>query len=121
MSNPVAAARRLAQRATAWQALATALVALAFLVKGPLWLLAALVGGGAVVMGGWLAARVALGGGVGPAGVVFARLLAGLVLKWLLVVIAFAAALAFHLPGLPLLAGVVTAASALVLVNSIRR
>lgn len=121
MSNPVAAARRLAQRAVVWQAVATVLLALAFLARGLPWLLAASAGGGAVILGGWAAARVALGGGVSPAGIVFARLLVGLVLKWLLVLIAVAVALASHLPGLPLLVGVVTATSALVLVNSIRR
>jgi len=122
VSNPIAAGRRLAQRAIAWQAVATVLVALAFLAKGLPWVLAVLVGGGAVTLAAWLSARVALGGGVSPAGVAFARLLMGMVLKWLLVLVAIVIALElFHLPGLPLMAGVIAATLALVLANSIRR
>ena len=122
MSNSIAAGRRLAQRAIAWQAVATVLVALAFLAKGLPWMLAALAGGGAVTGAAWLSALVALGGGVSPAGVAFARLLMGMVLKWLLVLIVVVVALAlFRLPGLPLMAGVMAATLALVLANSIRR
>ncbi|MFC5571052.1 ATP synthase subunit I [Lysobacter yangpyeongensis] len=122
MSNPIAAGRRLAQRAVAWQAIATVLVALAFLVKGLPWFLAALVGGGAVTLAAWVSAAVALGGGVGPAGVAFARLLMGMALKWLLVLVAIVIALGlFRLPGIPLMAGVIAATLALVLANSIRR
>lgn len=122
MSNPIAAGRRLAQRAIAWQAVATVLVALAFLAKGLPWVLAVLAGGGAVTLAAWLSAQVALGGGVSPAGVAFARLLMGMVLKWLLVLIAIVIALGlFRLPGVPLMAGVIAATLALVLANSIRR
>jgi F0F1-type ATP synthase assembly protein I len=122
VSNPIAAGRRLAQRAVAWQAIATVLVALAFLVKGLPWFLAALVGGGAVTLAAWVSAAVALGGGVGPAGVAFARLLMGMALKWLLVLVAIVIALGlFRLPGIPLMAGVIAATLALVLANSIRR
>ena len=123
MSNSIAAGRRLAQRATAWQAVATVLVALAFLPKGLSWLLAGLAGGGAVTLAAWIAAKVAFGGGVAPAaGTAFARLLVGLALKWLLVLVAVAIALAvFRLPGLPLMAGIMAATLALVLANSIRR
>lgn len=122
MSNPIAAGRRLAQRAIAWQAVATVLVTLAFLAKGMPWMLAALVGGGAVTLAAWLSALVALGGGVSPAGAAFARLLMGMALKWLLVLVAIVLALGlFRLPGLPLMAGVIAATLALVLANSIRR
>jgi len=122
VTNSVAAGRRLAQRAIAWQAIVTALVALAFLAKGLPWLLAALVGGGAVTLAAWVSAAVALGGGVSPAGVAFARLLVGMAVKWLLVLIAIVIALGlFRLPGLPLMAGVIAATLALVLANSIRR
>ena len=122
VSNSVAAGRRLAQRAIAWQAVATVLVALAFLVKGLPWSLAALVGGGAVTLAARVAAMVALGGGVSPAGTAFARLLVGMALKWLLVLVTVVVALAvFRLPGIPLLAGVIAATLALVLANSIRR
>jgi len=122
VSNPIAAGRRLAQRAIAWQAVATVLVALAFLAKGLASVLAVLVGGGAVTLAAWLSALVALGGGVSPAGVAFARLLMGMVLKWLLVLVAIVIALGlFRLPGLPLMAGVIAATLALVLANSIKR
>jgi F0F1-type ATP synthase assembly protein I len=121
-TNSIAAGRRLAQRAIAWQAVATALVALAFLAKGLLPSLAALVGGGAVTLAAWLSALVALGGGVGPAGVAFARLLMGMALKWSLVLVTLVIALGlFRLPGVPLMAGVIAATLALVLANSIRR
>jgi F0F1-type ATP synthase assembly protein I len=122
VSNPLAAGRRLARRAIAWQAVATALVALAFLAKGLPSVLAVLAGGGAVTLAAWLSALVALGGGVSPAGTAFARLLMGMVLKWLLVLVAIVIALGlFRLPGLPLMAGVIAATLALVLANSIRR
>ena len=122
VSNPIAAGRRLAQRAIAWQAVATVLVALAFLAKGLPWVLAVLAGGGAVTLAAWLSARVALGGGVSPAGSAFARLLLGMALKWLVVLVAFVIALALlRLPGIPFLAGVIAATLALVLAHSIRR
>jgi len=122
VSNPIAAGRRLAQRAIAWQAVATVLVALAFLAKGLPWVLAVLVGGGAVTLAAWLSARVALGGGVSPAGSAFARLLLGMALKWFVVLVAVVIALGpLRLPGIPLLAGVIAATLALVLANSIRR
>ena len=122
MSNPIAAGRRLAQRAIAWQAIATVLVALAFLAKGLPSMLAVLVGGGAVTLAAWVSAAVALGGGVSPAGTAFARLLMGMALKWLLVLVAIVIALGlFRLPGVPLIGGVIAATLALVLANSIRR
>lgn len=123
MSNSVVAGRRLAQRAIAWQAVATVLVALAFLAKGQAAALGVAVGGGAVTLAAWASAKVALGGGAAPAaGTAFARLLLGMALKWVLVLLVLGLALAvFRLPGLPLLAGVIAATLALVLANSIRR
>lgn len=123
MSNSIATGRRLAQRAIAWQAVATVLVALAFLAKGPSPALGVVVGGGAVTLAAWASAAVAFGGGVAPAaGTAFARLLLGMALKWVLVLVVLGLALAvFRLPGLPLLAGVIAATLALVLANSIRR
>ncbi|MBO9716461.1 MAG: hypothetical protein J7507_06530 [Pseudoxanthomonas sp.] len=122
MLNSVAAARRQAARTIAWQVAATLLVALVCLWQGPRWLVAALVGGGAVTLGALVATHVALGGGVGPAGVAFARLLVGMVLKWLWVAAVLVTALAvLKLPGIPLVAGVTAATLALVLAHSIRR
>jgi F0F1-type ATP synthase assembly protein I len=120
--NSLAHGRRAALRAVAWQAAATLLVALPFLVQGFDRALAALVGGGIVTAAGLLAALVALRGEVAPAGIALGRLLAGLVLKWLLVAVALIVALAaLQLPGLPLLTGVVVAMLALVLVHSIKQ
>lgn len=120
--NSVAAGRRLAQRATAWQAAATVLVALAFLAQGPRWALSALAGGGALTLGAWVSTRVALGGGVAPATTALSRLVAGMAVKWLLVLTVFVVALAvLRLPGLPLLVGVMAATLALVPANSFRR
>ncbi|RXR02047.1 ATP synthase I [Pseudoxanthomonas composti] len=120
--NSVAASRRLAQRAIAWQAGATVLVALAFLVQGQASALAALVGGGALALGTWLSTWIALGGGVSSAGVALSRLVAGMVAKWLLVLVVFTIALGLlRLPGLPLLVGLCAAMLALVLANTIKR
>ena len=82
----VATGRRLAQRAIAWQAIAIAVTALAFLAKGGAWALAAGLGGAAIAVGGWLSSVVALGGGVNPSAGALARLLAGVALKWVVVV-----------------------------------
>ena len=78
----VAAGRRLAQRAIAWQAIAIAVTALAFLAKGAGWSLAAGLGGAAIALGGWLSSVIALGGGINPSTGALARLLEGVALKW---------------------------------------
>lgn len=84
------------------------LVALACLWQGLAWSVAALVGGGAVVLAGWLSARIALGGGVETALPALARLVAGVVAKWLvLVVVLVLGVLALGLPPLPMLAAAV--------------
>lgn len=122
MHDPLFAGRRLALRAIAFQAGAAALVALAFLAQSAPSALGALAGGGAVVAGGGIATLVALGGGVQPAGTVIGRLLAGVILKWLVVFAVLALALAgFKLPPLPMLAGVVAATLAFVLAQILNR
>lgn len=122
MRNSLAHGRRAATRAVAWQAAATLVVAVAFLAQGGNHALAVVVGGGIVIGGGLLSAAVALRGEVSPAGVALGRLLAGLVLKWLLVAVALILALAvLKMPGLPLLSGVVVAMLALVLAHSIKQ
>lgn len=122
MHDPLSAGRRLASRATAWQAGATALAALAFLLHGAPSALAAAVGGGAVVAGGAAAALVALGGGAQPAGAAMGRLLAGVMLKWVVVFAVLALGLAgLKLPPLPMLVGVLAATLAFVLVNLLKR
>jgi hypothetical protein len=62
----------------------------------------------ALVAGHLLVAGLALGGGIVPARAAYARLLLGLLGKWLLVVVAIAIALgAWRMPPLPVLAGLV--------------
>ena len=108
MLNSVAAGRRQAGRAIAWQVGATLLVALACLWRGPAWSAAALAGGGAVVLAGWFSARVALGGAVDAAVPALARLVAAVLAKWLVLVAVLAlGVLAFGLPPLPMLAAAV--------------
>src|SRR5690606_24749184 len=72
--NSVAVGRRQAGRAIAWQAVATLLTALACLWWGWKAGAAALVGGAAVLLGGWIAARIGLGGGIDGAVPAMARL-----------------------------------------------
>lgn len=109
MHDPVAAGRRTAFRAIAVQAAVVGVVAAAFLFSGPWQALSAAVGGMALVAGHLLVAALALGGGIVPARAAYARLLLGLLGKWLLVVVAVAIALeAWRLPPLPMLAGLVS-------------
>ncbi len=118
----MSAGRRLALRATAFQAGATVLTSLAFLVQGAEFALAALVGGFSVVAGGGLAALVSLGGGVSPAGAVIGRMLAGVIVKWLVVFAVLALGLAgFKLPPLPMLVAVVATMLAFVLAQILKR
>ncbi|UNK58426.1 hypothetical protein MNQ95_04835 [Pseudoxanthomonas daejeonensis] len=108
MLNSVAAGRRQAGRAIAWQAGATLLVALACLWQGVQSAVAALVGGGAVVLAGWFSARIALGGGIDAAVPALARLVAGVLAKWLVLVVVLAVGvLALGLPPLPMLVAAV--------------
>lgn len=108
MHDPVAAGRRTAYHAIAVQAAVVGVVAAAFLFSGTRQALSAAVGGMALVAGHLLVAALALGGGIVPARAAFARLLLGLLGKWLLVVVAVAIALeAWRLPPLPMLAGLV--------------
>lgn len=113
--DPLSAGRRLALRAVAWQAGATALAALAFLALGVPSALGALVGGGAVVAGSLASAFVALGGGIQPAATAIGRLLAGIALKWGVVLVALVLGLAgWALPPLPMVVGLVVATLAFV-------
>ncbi|WDS34616.1 hypothetical protein [Pseudoxanthomonas sp.] len=122
MLNSVHTGRQLAQRATAWQAAAAVLVALAWLAASPMHALGALVGGLGITAGSWAAAKVALGGGVAPAGAAFARLMMGVAIKWVVVLLVLVASLAgFGLPGLAVITGVLGATLGMVLANVIRR
>lgn len=118
----MSAGRRLALRATVFQAGATALAALALLPHGMPSALGALTGGGALVAGSAVAALLALGGGVQPAGAAIARLLVGVVLKWVVVLAIFVFGMAgLGLPPLPMLAGLLAATLAFVLAQILKR
>lgn len=115
----VAVGRRLAQRAIAWQAVAVAVTALAFLAKGADWALAAGLGGAAIALGGWLSSVIALGGGVNPSTGALARLLAGVALKWVVVVAVLLLGVGMAgLSPVPMLAGVIVALFAQLLAMS---
>ena len=93
-------------RAVSIQAFVAACVAAACLLQGPRPALAAGVGGLAMAAGNVVVALTALGGGIQPAGAAFARLLVGVMGKWVVVLAVLAVALgAWHLPALPMLAG----------------
>jgi F0F1-type ATP synthase assembly protein I len=106
--DPIAASRRSALRAAAVQAAAALPVALAFLAgDGVRAAAAAALGGLALAFGNAVAALLALRGAV-PARFAFAALLAGTTGKWLVVFAALGIGLrAWHLPPLPMLAGLV--------------
>lgn len=105
MHDPIAAGRRDALHAVAAQVAATALLALAFLLQGPAHALAAGWGGGVMAIGNVLAARVALGG-IAPAGAALGSLLLGTLLKWAVLLAGCAVGFGvWHLPPLPMLAG----------------
>lgn len=108
-------------RAVAIQAAVAGLVALAFLALGTQQALAAAAGGIAMLAGNGLAAAVALGGGIQPAGAAFARLLLGTLLKWLAVLVVVVVALqAWRLPPLATLAGLVAGVLANLLALNLR-
>jgi F0F1-type ATP synthase assembly protein I len=108
-------------RAVAVQAAVATLVALAFLALGTRQALWAAAGGSAMLAGNGLAAAVALGGGIQPAGAAFARLLLGTLLKWLAVLVVVVVALqAWRLPPLPTLAGLVAGVLANLLALNLR-
>ena len=94
-------------RAAVYPLAAVAVLALAFLLlAGPKSAIGAAASGLAVVAGGWIAARMALGGGVQAAGSAMMRLILAMLLKWVLVIAVFAIGLVWlKLPALPLFAG----------------
>jgi ATP synthase protein I len=108
--NSIAAGRRVALQAVAYQTVAVVLAALTFLAMGGAASLAALLGGISVVSGNALAATIALGGGVVTARSALFRLMLGTGLKWLVVITIFAIASGvWRMAPLPLLAGLAVA------------
>lgn len=113
--------RRAATRAVAVQAAVALFVAAGFLVLGPRQALAAAAGGIAMLLGNALNLALALGGGIQPASAAYARLLLGTLGKWLVAMVVVVVALgAWHLPPLPLLAGLVAGMVAYLLALNLR-
>lgn len=121
MHDPIAASRRLALRAVAIQAAAVVPVALVFLLQGVPAALAALVGGQALAVGNAAAAWLSLRG-IERAPVAFARLLAGTLAKWCVVLVVLAVALGpWGLPPVPLLCGLAVGLLAYLLAMNMSR
>jgi F0F1-type ATP synthase assembly protein I len=119
--DPITAGRRSALRAAAIQAAVAVPVALAFLFQGVPAALAALAGGLALAAGNAAAAWLSLRG-IERAPVAFARLLAGTLAKWCVVVVVLAAALqVWRLPPLPLLCGLAVSLVAYLLAMNMSR
>ena len=113
--------RRAATRAVAVQAAVALFVAAGFLVLGPRQAMAAAAGGIAMLLANALNLALALGGGIQPARAVYARLLLGTLGKWLVAMVVVAIALgAWHLPPLPLLAGLAAGVLAYLLALNLR-
>jgi len=110
MQNSIAAGRRLAFRVVCAQIGATVLVAGGFLLAGWRSGLAALCGGAVVAVATGVLALRMFGTGPAAAGVVFARMIVGNLLKWGVIAIGLYLALAkAALPGLPVMCGVIAA------------
>ena len=111
MQNSIAAGRRLARRVVLAQCAATTLVAAGFLLGGWRSVVGVLAGGGVVALGtAVLALRVFVAGPTG-AGATLGRLIAGNLLKWIVIAAGLYLLLAkVGLPGLAVLAGVLVAA-----------
>ena len=113
MHDPVARSKRMVMQAALRQMLAVALVAVAAGLLAPQGLrfcLGVFIGGMAVALGSWLSSRIALAGGVAPANVVLVRWFAGIVVRWgVFLVVMLGAVVAWKLPPLALLLGVLAA------------
>lgn len=108
MHDPIAAARHGALRAVGVQVIVVALVASAYLLKGPMSAGAAGWGGMVMAGGNALAAGTALGG-IAPAGAALGRLLLGSMLKWMVALAGLVVGMvAWRFPPLPMLAGLAT-------------
>lgn len=107
--NSVDAGRRLMLRAAVYPLAAVAVLALALLlIAGTKYALGALASGLAVSAAGWVAARMALGGGVQAAGSAMVRFILALLAKWAVVFgVLIVGYQVFKLPALALLAGLI--------------
>ena len=114
MLNSVANGRQQARKVLVVQVVAVAASALVFLAMSPAHARAAILGGGALALGGWLSAWMALGGETpAAAGLALGRLVTGLVLKWAVLIAALLLGLAaWQLPPAGLVTGVLVALAA---------
>ena len=111
MQNTIAAGRKLALRVVSAQVGAAALVATGFLLQGWRSGLGALAGGAVVALGTALLALRMFAAGPTGAGATLARVIAGNLLKWIVIAAGLYLLLAkVGLPGMPVLAGVLVAA-----------
>ena len=120
MFNSLAANRQLALRVVTVQLVVATLVALGFLFQNAQAALTALVSGVAVALGSLLLAWRSVMGPAYSAGLVMARMISGLILKWFVVIGVLYLSLArWHLPPLPMLIGlVITMVASLFIQNS---
>lgn len=110
MQNSIAAGRRLAFRVVCAQIGATALVAGGFLFAGWRSGLGALCGGAVVAAATAALALRMFGTGPASAGVVFARLVVGNLLKWGVIALGlYLTMVKAGLPALPVMCGVIAA------------
>ena len=116
VQNSTAASWQVALRVMAVQAIAVLATAAVCLANGSSAALAALSGGGALVLGSLVAAWGAFAGGIAGAGTALGRLLLGLLAKWLVVIVGLYFTMAvWRLPAVPALAGAAMAAAAFVI------
>ncbi len=107
MQNTIAAGRKLALRVVSAQIGATVLVAAGFLLQGWRFGLGALAGGAVITVGTALLALRVFAGGPTGAGATLARVIAGNLLKWIVIAAGLYLLLAkVGLPGISVLAGV---------------
>lgn len=109
MVNSLASGRHVASRIVMLQLAVAVLAGLVFLLQGPREALAAALGAMLVASGNWLLAMRALSDLHG-AHVMLARLLAGILLKWFVIIGGLGVILLrYKLPALPAVAGLVAA------------
>lgn len=110
MQNSIAAGRRLAIRVVGAQLGVTVLAAAAFGITGWRSGLGALCGGGVVAVATAVLALRLFAGAPAPAGMVFARLIVGNLLKWSVIALGlYLTMVKAGLPPLPVLCGVIVA------------
>lgn len=107
MSHSLVVGRRLANKAAVFQlAAGVTAAAVAALAWDAMHAVGAFAGAAAAAAGTFGMARLALGGGIQPARVIYLRMLAGMLVKWMLVAAVLWLAIArWQLPPLAVLCG----------------